>query len=159
MCPADAGYSDTHVITSVIKEIAQTHTLDPNSQRRYKGEWKEHMLFVCVILNLSLSVVVLNEVDRLSQQAQNALRRTMEKYMLTCRIIMCCESSCRVIEPLRSRCLGIRVPAPEKKEAIFFRYFSLRRSSIFIFGFFFLHFPGYVLSDWSFLSSLTCCFW
>jgi len=99
MCPADAGFSDTHVVSEVIKEIAQTHTLDPTSQKAYK-------------------VVVLNEVDRLSQQAQNALRRTMEKYMLTCRIIMCCESSCRVIEPLRSRCLGIRIPAPEKKAIV-----------------------------------------
>mmetsp|Transcript_31601 Transcript_31601/g.61907 ORF Transcript_31601/g.61907 Transcript_31601/m.61907 type:complete len:354 (+) Transcript_31601:33-1094(+) len=99
MCPADAGVSDTHVITEVIKEIAQTHTLDPTTQRAYK-------------------IVVLNEVDRLSQQAQNALRRTMEKYMMTCRIFMCCESSCRVIDPLRSRCLGIRVPAPETKEIV-----------------------------------------
>lgn len=97
MCPADAGFNDTHVISEVIKEIAQTHTLDPSTQRAYK-------------------VVVLSEVDRLSLQAQNALRRTMEKYMMTCRIFMCCESSCRVIEPLRSRCLGIRVPAPEVKE-------------------------------------------
>mmetsp|Transcript_4058 Transcript_4058/g.7475 ORF Transcript_4058/g.7475 Transcript_4058/m.7475 type:complete len:355 (+) Transcript_4058:67-1131(+) len=99
MCPADAGLNDTHVITEVIKEIAQTHTLDPSTQRAYK-------------------IVVLNEVDRLTQQAQNALRRTMEKYMGTCRIFMCCESSCRVIEPLRSRCLGIRVPAPTKQEIV-----------------------------------------
>ncbi|GAB5371439.1 hypothetical protein AAMO2058_001580100 [Amorphochlora amoebiformis] len=97
MCPADAGLRDTHVITQVIKEIAQTHTLDPSTQRAYK-------------------VVVLNEVDRLSQQAQNALRRTMEKYMATCRIFMVCESSCRVIGPLRSRCLGIRVPSPDEKQ-------------------------------------------
>lgn len=97
ICPADAGNNDRHVITEVIKEIAQSHNLDPNTQRPYK-------------------VVVLDEAERLSQQAQNALRRTMEKYMLTCRIFLCCESACRVIEPLRSRCLGIRVPAPDVKQ-------------------------------------------
>eukprot|EP00954_Amorphochlora_amoebiformis_P005456 430716-Amorphochlora_amoeboformis.AAC.2 len=29
---------------------------------------------------------------------------------------MVCESSCRVIGPLRSRCLGIRVPSPDEKQ-------------------------------------------
>jgi replication factor C subunit 3/5 len=76
-------------------------------------------------------VVVLNEVDLLTRDAQNALRRTMEKvsglrergvvlpgsqYMATCRLILCCNSSTRVIEPLRSRCLSIRIPAPSSAE-------------------------------------------
>lgn len=56
------------------------------------------------------------EVDRLSKHAQHALRRTMEKYTATCRLILCCNSSSKVIEPLRSRCLGICVSAPTKKE-------------------------------------------
>lgn len=63
-------------------------------------------------------MVVLNEVDRLTRDAQNALRRTMEKYMSTCRLILCCNSSTRVIEPLRSRCLSIRVPAATADEVL-----------------------------------------
>src|SRR4051812_21404521 len=35
-----------------------------------------------------------------------------------CRIVMRCESACKVIEPLRSRCLGIRVPAPTHDEVL-----------------------------------------
>jgi len=60
--------------------------------------------------------VVLVEVDRLSRQAQAALRRTMEKYTSTCRLILCCNSQSKVIEPVRSRCLGIRVAAPTGDE-------------------------------------------
>lgn len=64
----------------------------------------------------SSSVIVLNEVDRLSKEAQHALRRTMEKYVAVCRLILCCNSTCKVIEPIRSRCLPIRVPAPTAVE-------------------------------------------
>jgi len=36
--------------------------------------------------------------------------------MTNCRLILCCESVSKVIDPLRSRCLAIRVPAPQKIE-------------------------------------------
>jgi replication factor C subunit 3/5 len=63
-------------------------------------------------------VVVLNEVDRLSLGAQHALRRTMEKYTASCRLILVCESLSRVSAPLRSRCLAVRVAAPTKEEIV-----------------------------------------
>ncbi len=61
-------------------------------------------------------VLFLSDCDALTKEAQHALRRTMEKYISTCRLILCCENLSKVIEPLRSRCLAIRVPAPQPAE-------------------------------------------
>ena len=63
-----------------------------------------------------MAVLVLNEVDRLSKEAQHSLRRTMEKYSSACRLILCCNSASKVIEAVRSRCLNVRISAPSKEE-------------------------------------------
>ena len=60
-------------------------------------------------------VVVINEADGLSRDAQAALRRTMEKYMSNLRIILCANSTSRLIAPIKSRCL-MRVAAPNAEE-------------------------------------------
>ncbi|KAI9919985.1 hypothetical protein PsorP6_015999 [Peronosclerospora sorghi] len=93
MNPSDVGNNDRLVVQEVLKEIAQYHLADSNAQKTFK-------------------VVLLMEVDRLSKHAQHALRRTMEKYTATCRLVLCCNNPSKVIDPLRSRCLGVRVGAP-----------------------------------------------
>jgi replication factor C subunit 3/5 len=78
------------------------------SHRRY---WSRISSF-----NLSYAVVIINEADALSRDAQAALRRTMEKYSTNIRIIMCANSTSKIISPIRSRCLLVRVAAPEEDE-------------------------------------------
>jgi replication factor C subunit 3/5 len=63
-----------------------------------------------------LLVVVINEADSLSRDAQAALRRTMEKYMSNMRIILCANSTSRLIAPIKSRCLLMRVASPSRDE-------------------------------------------
>lgn len=48
----------------------------------------------------------------MTANAQQALRRCIEMYSTTCRFVLCATSLSRLIEPLRSRTLLIRVPAP-----------------------------------------------
>lgn len=64
--------------------------------------------------------MIINEADALSRDAQAALRRTMEKYMGNMRIILCAESTAQIIGPIRSRCLLMRVGAPEEGEVCLF---------------------------------------
>ena len=61
-------------------------------------------------------MVIINEADALSRDAQAALRRTMEKYMTNMRLILCASSTSKIIAPIRSRCLLVRVAAPDESE-------------------------------------------
>lgn len=109
--PGDAGIYDRQVVQSVIKGMAENKSLNSGGLITGTGavaaedESKKSN-------SAGYKVVVLMDVDKLTRQAQAALRRTMEKYSSTCRLILCCNNQSKVIDPLRSRCLGIRIAAP-----------------------------------------------
>jgi replication factor C small subunit len=55
-------------------------------------------------------ILVLDEADHLTSDAQHALRRTMESYAASCRMILICNYSSRIIPPIQSRCAIFRFP-------------------------------------------------
>jgi DNA polymerase III delta prime subunit len=63
-------------------------------------------------------VVVINEADNLTRDAQSALRRTMEKYSPNIRLILVANSSTKILAPIRSRCLLVRVAAPTNDDVV-----------------------------------------
>ena len=67
--------------------------------------------------NSPFKIILLDESDSLTRDAQQALRRTMEQYSRTCRFILSCNYSSRIIDPIQSRCTIFRFK-PLEKESI-----------------------------------------
>ncbi len=91
--PNNNGF-DKYLIQEIIEEYAKTEIL---SVLKYKHLYK---------------IVIINTIDNLSYYAQASLRRTMEKYADSCKFIFISNQLSKIHEPLKSRCLMVRIPLP-----------------------------------------------
>lgn len=97
--PNNTGF-DKYLIQEIVKEYARKKIINV-SYNKYP-----------------FRIVLINNVDNLNYYAQTSLRCTMEKYHKTCRFILCGTQISKIIEPIKSRCLDVRIPAPNKDDMI-----------------------------------------
>ncbi|RWS30708.1 replication factor C subunit 3-like protein [Leptotrombidium deliense] len=89
--PSDVNIYDRYVVQNLIKTTAQTKSL---------------------FEKLKFKIIVIHEAHKLTKEAQHSLRRTIEKYLSTTRIILNANTISTIIPPIQSRTLCIRVPRP-----------------------------------------------
>ena len=103
--PNNNGF-DKYLIQEIVQEYARRQMLNIfKTKKKFK-------------------IVLIDCVDNLSYYAQASLRRTMEKYVNNCKFILINHQLSKVIEPIRSRCLCIRVPLPST-ETVFESLFKI----------------------------------
>ena len=103
--------SDERSITVVrerIKTFAALHLVNAPASKEYRERYP------CP----SFKVIVLDEADQLSQDAQGALRRVIEIHSKITRFALCCNYVSRIIAPLASRCSKFRFKALEGPQAV-----------------------------------------
>jgi len=78
----------------------------------------------------SIKVVILDEADFLTIQAQASLRNVIETFSRTTRFILTCNYVERIIDPLQSRCQVLKVVPPSKQEVAYHLVDVLKKEEV-----------------------------
>ena len=110
-----AGVGKTTVALALAKELFGEHWRDNFQETNASDERGINVIRGRIKdfartrpIGAEFKIVFLDESDALTPEAQQALRRTMEKFSNVCRFILSCNYSSRIIEPIQSRCAVFR---------------------------------------------------
>lgn len=70
------------------------------------------------LADIPYKIICLDEADSLTKEAQQALRRTMEKYSASCRFILACNEISKILDPIQSRCVIFKFKALTKEDLL-----------------------------------------
>ena len=114
----DAGSGKTTLAKIVANTIAKDNYIyinasDENSVDTVRDKIKQ---FASSIGFGGLKIIILDECDYMTPNAQAALRNVIETFSKTTRFILTCNYVDKIIDPIQSRCQIFNIVPPSKKE-------------------------------------------
>ena len=112
-----AGTGKTTLAKLLVKNIncdyLYINASDENSVDVVRDKVKQ---FASTIGFKDLKVIILDECDYITPNAQAALRNLMETFSKHCRFILTCNYVERIIDPIQSRCQSFQIIPPSRNE-------------------------------------------
>ena len=111
-----AGTGKTTLAKLIVKNIEcdylYINASDENSVDTVRNKVRQ---FASTIGFKDMKIIILDECDYITPNAQAALRNLMETFSRHCRFILTCNFVERIIDPLQSRCQVFEIIPPDKK--------------------------------------------
>ena len=112
-----AGTGKTTLAKLIVKNLDCDHIyINASDERGIETIRDKVSGFSSVMSFKPIKVVILDEADFLTIQAQASLRNVIETFSRTTRFILTCNYIERIIDPLQSRCQVLKIVPPSKKE-------------------------------------------
>jgi|TARA_X000001036_G_scaffold148177_1_gene140860 DNA polymerase III delta prime subunit len=77
-----------------------------------------------------MKIIILDECDYITPNAQAALRNLMETFSKHCRFILTCNYVERIIDPIQSRCQSFQIIPPDRKQVAMHMSNILQKESV-----------------------------
>ena len=112
-----AGTGKTTLAKLIVKNLdCDSLYINASDERGIETIRDKVSSFASVASFKPIKVVILDEADFLTIQAQASLRNIIETFSRTTRFIMTCNFVERIIDPLQSRCQVLKIVPPTKKD-------------------------------------------
>ena len=112
------GKPDTKAIHTIYSRYH--HQFNPSIHNIYDRSLMQcfinEVVHTNLLFNIPYKIVIVEDADLLSTEAQESLRRTLETCVKTCRFIFLVNNENRIISPIYSRCITVKTSAPTEKE-------------------------------------------
>ena len=102
-----------HIVNNIDCDYLYINASDENSVDVVREKVKN---FASTLGFKDMKVIILDECDYITPNAQAALRNLMETFSKNCRFILTCNYVERIIDPIQSRCQSFQIIPPDRKQ-------------------------------------------
>jgi|TARA_R110000772_G_scaffold108407_1_gene211324 replication factor C small subunit len=114
-----AGTGKTTLAKLIVKNIECDHLyINASDERGIETIRDKVSGFASTMSFTPIKVIILDEADFLTIQAQASLRNVIETFSRTTRFILTCNYIERIIDPLQSRCQTLKIVPPSKLDIV-----------------------------------------